>query len=189
MGRTLLKNASLVNEGSVRETDILLEGDFIARIDRDISDAQARTIDLGGNLLLPGLIDDQVHFREPGLTHKGDIGSESRAALAGGITSYMEQPNTDPQTTTLERLEQKFDRARETSFVNYSFLFGGTNDNLEELKRLDRNACSGVKLFLGSSTGDMLVDDQALLEKIFRATEMVIPAHCEDRSDDRRVGT
>src|SRR5690606_33280139 len=189
MARTLLKHAKLVNEHQTQETDILLDGEFIARIDRDISDASARTIDMGGNLLLPGLIDDQVHFREPGLTHKGDIASESRAALAGGITSYMEQPNTDPQTTTLERLEEKFGRAQQTSFVNYSFLFGGTNDNLEELKRLDRNACSGVKLFLGSSTGNMLVDDEAVLEKIFRSTEMVIPAHCEDRSDDRRVGT
>ena len=185
MARTLLKHAKLVNEHQTQETDILLDGEFIARIDRDISDASARTIDMGGNLLLPGLIDDQVHFREPGLTHKGDIASESRAALAGGITSYMEQPNTDPQTTTLERLEEKFGRAQQTSFVNYSFLFGGTNDNLEELKRLDKNACSGVKLFLGSSTGNMLVDDQEVLEKIFRATEMVISAHCEDEGTIR----
>lgn len=185
MARTLLKNAQLVNEGKILGTDVLLEGDFIARIDRDISDARARTIDLQGHLLLPGLIDDQVHFREPGLTHKGDIASESRAALAGGITSYMEQPNTDPQTTTLARLEQKFSRAAETSYANYSFLFGGTNDNLEELKRLDKNACSGVKLFLGSSTGNMLVDDQEVLEKIFRATEMVISAHCEDEGTIR----
>ena len=185
MARTLLKHVSLINEHRTLETDILLDGEFIARIDRDISDPHAETIDMGGNLLLPGLIDDQVHFREPGLTHKGDIASESRAALAGGITSYMEQPNTDPQTTTLERLEEKFARAQRTSFVNYSFLFGGTNDNLEELKRLDKNACSGVKLFLGSSTGNMLVDDQAVLEKIFRATDMVISAHCEDEGTIR----
>jgi len=185
MGRILLKNATLVNEGRVLEADLLLEGEFISRIDRDISDAHAEVIDLQGRLLLPGVIDDQVHFREPGLTHKGDIASESRAALAGGITSYMEQPNTDPQTTTRERLEDKFARAKRESFVNYSFLFGGTNDNLEELKRLDRNACSGVKLFLGSSTGNMLVDDEAVLEKIFRNTELVISAHCEDEGTIR----
>lgn len=185
MERILLKNARLANEGQLRETDLLLDGEFISRIDRDISDPGARTIDLGGNLLLPGAIDDQVHFREPGLTHKGDIASESRAALAGGITSYMEQPNTDPQTTTLERLEEKFALAAKDSHVNYSFLFGGTNDNLEELKRLDPKACSGVKLFLGSSTGNMLVDDERVLENIFRSTEMVISAHCEDEGTIR----
>lgn len=180
MGKILLKNARVVNEHRTEERDLLLNGEFIARIDRDISDPLARVIDLQGHLLLPGLIDDQVHFREPGLVHKGDIASESRAALAGGITSYMEQPNTDPQTTTLERLEDKFAKARRDSFANYSFLLGGTNDNLEEIKRLDKNACSGIKLFLGSSTGNMLVDDEAVLEKIFKATEMVISAHCED---------
>ena len=136
--------------------------------------------------MLPGLIDDQVHFREPGLTHKGDIASESRAAVAGGITSFMEQPNTIPQTTTIEKLEEKFERAAATSFANYSFLFGGTNDNLEEIKRLDRNACSGIKLFLGSSTGNMLVDDEVVIEKIFRNTEMVISAHCEDETTIKR---
>ena len=128
------------------------------------------------------MIDDQVHFREPGLTHKGDIASESRAAIAGGITSFMEQPNTVPQTTSIERLEEKFAIASRNSFANYSFLFGGTNDNLEELKKLDKNACSGVKLFLGSSTGNMLVDDERVIEKIFSNTELVISVHCEDET-------
>ncbi|MEZ4809525.1 MAG: dihydroorotase [Allomuricauda sp.] len=185
MSKFLLKNAKVVNEGNIFETDILLEGDFIARIDRDISHGTAEVLELNGDLLLPGLIDDQVHFRQPGLTHKGTIGTESRAAIAGGITTFMEQPNTDPQTTTIARLEEKFAIAAKDSFANYSFLFGGTNDNLEELKRLDKNACSGIKLFLGSSTGNMLVDDEAVLEKIFSNTDMVISAHCEDESTIR----
>ncbi|MGB5553963.1 MAG: dihydroorotase [Flavobacteriaceae bacterium] len=186
MRRTLIKNATLVNDNKIIETDILLEGDRIARIDKNITDANAVYIDVVGSHVLPGVIDDQVHFREPGLTHKGNIATESRAALAGGITSYMEQPNTNPQTTTITKLEEKFALAKEASFANYSFLFGGTNDNLEELKRLDKYACSGVKLFLGSSTGNMLVDDEAVLEKIFESTEMVISAHCEDEGTIRR---
>lgn len=185
MSKILLKNAKIVNENSIFESDVLLEGDFIARIDTDISDPNAKVIDLEGDLLLPGIIDDQVHFREPGLTHKGTIATESRAAIAGGITTYMEQPNTNPQTTTIKKLEDKFAIAANDSFANYSFLFGGTNDNLEELKRLDKNACSGVKLFLGSSTGNMLVDDEKVLEQIFRNTEMVISAHCEDEGTIR----
>ena len=180
MGKILIKNANVVNENRIFETDILIEDELIIKIDANISDATADVIDATGKYLLPGVIDDQVHFREPGLTHKGDIASESRAAIAGGITTYMEQPNTTPQTTTIKELELKFNRAAQTSFANYSFLFGGTNDNLEELKRLDKNACSGVKLFLGSSTGNMLVDDEDVIEKIFLNTEMVISAHCED---------
>jgi len=180
MGRILIKNARIVNENKIFESDVLLQNETILRIDRDISDDNAKHIDIAGNLLLPGVIDDQVHFREPGLTHKGNIASESRAAVAGGITTFMEQPNTNPQTTTIERLEEKFAMAKASSFANYSFLFGGTNDNLEEIKRLDKNACSGIKLFLGSSTGNMLVDDEAVIEKIFLNTEMVISAHCED---------
>ncbi|WP_222981918.1 dihydroorotase [Flagellimonas meishanensis] len=185
MSKTILKNAKVVNENTIFETDLLLDGDYIARIDADISDANAHVIDLKGDLLLPGIIDDQVHFREPGLTHKGTIATESRAAIAGGITTFMEQPNTNPQTTTIAKLEEKFAIAANSSFANYSFKFGGTNDNLEELKRLDKNACSGVKLFLGSSTGNMLVDDEAVLEKIFSNTEMVISAHCEDETTIR----
>ena len=180
MKRILIKNAKIVNENKVFESDVLIKDETISRIDRDISDDTAKHIDLAGNLLLPGIIDDQVHFREPGLTHKGDIASESRAAIAGGITTFMEQPNTNPQTTTIAKLEEKFSMAKTSSFSNYSFLFGGTNDNLEEIKRLDKNTCSGIKLFLGSSTGNMLVDDEAVIEKIFLNTEMVISAHCED---------
>ncbi len=186
MSSTIIKNARMVNEGKVFQGDLLIEGERISRIGSSLSSATARVIDIEGNYLLPGIIDDQVHFREPGLTHKGDIFSESRAAVAGGITTYMEQPNTVPQTTTLEKLEEKFQMGARSSFANYSFLFGGTNDNLEELKRLDRNACSGVKLFLGSSTGNMLVDDEVVLEQIFRNTEMVISAHCEDETTIRR---
>ncbi|WP_421808613.1 dihydroorotase [Flagellimonas sp.] len=185
MSRILLKNAKIVNENRIFESDVLLDGDFIFRIDSDISDANAQVIDLEGDLLLPGVIDDQVHFREPGLTHKGTIATESRAAIAGGITTFMEQPNTNPQTTTIEKLEEKFAMAAKDASANYSFLFGGTNDNLEELKRLDRNACSGVKLFLGSSTGNMLVDNEEVLEKIFSNTEMVISTHCEDEGTIR----
>ena len=186
MGKILIKNAKVVNGNKIFESDILLDDELIVRIDKDISSDNAEVIDVEGNYLLPGIIDDQVHFREPGLTHKGDIASESRAAVAGGITSFMEQPNTNPQTTTIEKLEEKFARAADSSFANYSFLFGGTNDNLEELKRLDKNACSGVKLFLGSSTGNMLVDDEDVIEEIFKNTEMVISAHCEDETTIKR---
>ncbi len=186
MGRQLIKNALMVNENNIMEGDLLLQDDRILKIDRHISDPSAKVLDVGGKYVMPGLIDDQVHFREPGLTHKGDIASESRAAVAGGITSFMEQPNTAPQTTTIERLEEKFALASKKAFANYSFLFGGANDNLEEIKRLDKHACSGVKLFLGSSTGNMLIDDEAVLEQIFLNTELVISAHCEDEGTIRR---
>ncbi|WP_289038479.1 dihydroorotase [uncultured Zobellia sp.] len=186
MGKILIKNAKIVNENSIFESDVLLQDDIIMKIEANISDDTAKIIDIEGKHLLPGVIDDQVHFREPGLTHKGDISSESRAAVAGGITTYMEQPNTNPQTTTIEKLEEKFQMGAKSSFANYSFPFGGTNDNLEELKRLDKNACSGVKLFLGSSTGNMLVDNEEVIEKIFRNTEMVISAHCEDEGTIKR---
>jgi dihydroorotase len=186
MGKVLIKNAKVVNDNKIFEGDILVEDDIIQKIGKNLSEVNSKLIDAGGNYILPGVIDDQVHFREPGLTHKGDIASESRAAIAGGITTFMEQPNTNPQTTSIKKLEDKFTRAADTSYANYSFLFGGTNDNLEELKRLDKNACSGVKLFLGSSTGNMLVDDEEVIEKIFRNTEMVISAHCEDETTIKR---
>ncbi len=186
MERILLKNATIVNEGQIFEADVLLEDNYIERVAPAITSPNATVIDLNGSYLLPGIIDDQVHFREPGLTHKGTIYTESRAAVAGGITTYMEQPNTVPQTTTLKHLEEKFQIAAQNSFANYSFLFGGTNDNLEELKRLDKKQCSGVKLFLGSSTGNMLVDDEAVLEQIFSNTEMVISVHCEDEGTIRK---
>ena len=183
MGRILLKNAKIVNDNKIFPADILLEDDVILKIEDQISsDSAAKVMDLEGKYVIPGAIDDQVHFREPGLTHKGTIATESRAAVAGGITSFMEQPNTNPQTTTIKALEDKFEMARNSAFANYSFLFGGTNDNLEEIKKLDKNACSGIKLFLGSSTGNMLVDNEEVIEKIFRNTEMVISAHCEDES-------
>ncbi|GGW47286.1 dihydroorotase [Arenibacter certesii] len=186
MGKTILKNATVVNEGQIFTADILLEGKIILKIDSHIASNGAKEINLEGKYVLPGVIDDQVHFREPGLTHKGTIATESRAAVAGGITTFMEQPNTHPQTTTIAKLEEKFEIARQSAFANYSFLFGGTNDNLEELKKLDKNACSGVKLFLGSSTGNMLVDNEEVIEKIFRNTEMVISAHCEDEATIRK---
>lgn len=186
MAKTLITNGKLVNEGKIQEVDILLDGEHIVKIAPSISDVHAKIVDVAGKYILPGIIDDQVHFREPGLTHKGTIASESRAAVGGGITTFMEQPNTVPQATTLEKLEQKFSIASETAFANYSFPFGGTNDNLEELKRLDKNSCSGIKLFLGSSTGNMLVDDEEVIESIFRSTDMVISAHCEDETTIRR---
>lgn len=186
MKRVLIKNARAINEGKQFETDVLINGAFIEKMASDISDHTAEIIDFKGNLLMPGVIDDQVHFREPGLTHKGNIATESRAAIAGGITSFMEQPNTNPQTTTIDKLEAKFAVAKEASFANYSFLFGGTNDNLEELKKLDKKSCSGVKLFLGSSTGNMLVDNEKVLEQIFLNTEMVISTHCEDEGTIKR---
>ncbi len=182
MSKYLIKNGTIVNENTIQDADILVDNNVILKIDKSISDSNATVIDASGRYVFPGVIDDQVHFREPGLTHKGTIASESRAAVAGGITTYMEQPNTNPQTTTIEKLEEKFALAANSSFANYSFLFGGTNDNLEELKKLDKNACSGVKLFLGSSTGNMLVDNEEVIEKIFRNTEMVISAHCEDET-------
>ena len=182
MTKFLIKNATIVNENMQQVADILIENNIIIKIGIAISDAQATVIDASGKYVFPGVIDDQVHFREPGLTHKGTIATESRAAVAGGITSYMEQPNTNPQTTTIEKLEEKFALGANSSYANYSFMFGGTNDNLEELKKLDKNACSGVKLFLGSSTGNMLVDNETVIENIFRNTEMVISAHCEDET-------
>ena len=185
MAQTLLKNCRIVNEREQKEVDVLLRPPFIERIDHNITAPEAEVIDLEGNFLLPGLIDDQVHFREPGLTHKGTIASGSRAALAGGITSFMEQPNTNPQTVTLEELEKKHQRAAETSYTNYSFFLGGTNDNLEVIKSVGLNQCAGIKLFLGSSTGNMLVDDEQVIERIFSSTPLVIAAHCEDEGTIR----
>ncbi|MDG3582679.1 dihydroorotase [Galbibacter pacificus] len=182
MKKTIIKNATIVNEEKVFEGDVLIEGEYIKKIGKDITDAHAVIIDANGKILMPGIIDDQVHFREPGLTHKGNIATESRAAIAGGVTTFIEQPNTNPQTVTIEKLEEKMEIGKQTAYANYSFMFGGTNDNLEELKRLDKNACAGVKLFLGSSTGNMLVDNEAVIEKIFSNTEMVISAHCEDET-------
>ena len=186
MEEKLIKNARLVNDNQIIQGDILIRGERILKIGAEISSDTAEVIDVAGSFVIPGIIDDQVHFREPGLTHKGDLGSESRAALAGGITSFMEQPNTVPQTTSIARLEEKFEMAAKSSFANYSFLLGGTNDNLEEIKKLNKNTCSGIKLFLGSSTGNMLVDDERVIERIFKSTELVISAHCEDETTIRK---
>ena len=185
MGYTLIKNGTLVNEGRSFQADLLIKDQFIEKIGSNLSHPTAVVIEAAGMHVLPGVIDDQVHFREPGLTHKGNIYTESRAAVAGGITSFMEQPNTNPQTTTIAALEAKFALGAQSSFANYAFPFGGTNDNLEELKRLDKNATSNVKLFLGSSTGNMLVDNEAVLEGIFSNTELVICTHCEDEGTIR----
>jgi dihydroorotase len=182
MNSILIKNAKIVNEGQVFEGDVLIEGEYISDIAESISPKSTNTtiIDAEGNYLIPGMIDDQVHFREPGLTHKGDIASESRAAIAGGITSFVEQPNTIPNAVTQEILEQKYQIAAQNSHANYSFMMGATNDNLEQVLKTNPKNVAGIKIFLGSSTGNMLVDDEAVLEKIFAATSMLIAVHCED---------
>ena len=157
--KILIKNAKIVNENQIFESDLLIEKDLISKISKNISEEGAdKIIDASGKYLLPGIIDDQVHFREPGLTHKGDIESESRAAIAGGVTSFIEQPNTVPNAVTQELLEEKYQIASEKSFANYSFMMGGTNDNLEEILKTNPSNVAGIKLFLGSSTGNMLVD-------------------------------
>ena len=182
MNTVLIKNAKIVNEGRIFEGDVLIEGEFIKEIAQNIShkSSNCKVIDAEGNYLIPGAIDDQVHFREPGLTHKGTIASESRAAVAGGITSFIEQPNTVPNAITQELLEQKYVIASQSSYANYSFMMGGTNDNLEEVLKTNPKNVAGIKLFLGSSTGNMLVDNEATLEKIFSSTKMLIAVHCED---------
>ncbi|WGK66153.1 dihydroorotase [Croceiramulus getboli] len=184
MGTLLIKDVQIVNEGKIKQGDVLIEDDRIVQIDSSISakNSNVQIIDAEGQHLIPGIIDDQVHFREPGLTHKANIATESAAAVAGGITSFLEMPNTDPQTTTVEKLEEKFAMAQASSYANYSFLFGGTNDNLDEILKLDKKQVAGLKLFLGSSTGDMLVDDPKVLEKIFSSTDFVIAVHCEDEA-------
>ncbi len=185
--KILIKNAHIVNENQIIESDVLIENDLISKIEKNISEENVdQIIDATGKYLLPGIIDDQVHFREPGLTWKGDIESESRAAIAGGITSFMEQPNTVPNAVTQELLEDKYKIASEKSFANYSFLMGGTNDNLEEVLKTNPRNVAGIKLFLGSSTGNMLVDNPETLEKIFRSTKMLIAVHCEDEATIRK---
>ena len=184
MNTILIKNAKIVNEGTVFEGDVLIENEFIVEIADRISPkiANCKVIDAEGNYLIPGAIDDQVHFREPGLTHKGTIETESRAAVAGGITSFIEQPNTIPNAITQELLENKYEIAAENSYANYSFMMGGTNDNLEEILKTNPKNVAGLKLFLGSSTGDMLVDSSEALEKIFSSTKLLIAVHSEDET-------
>ncbi|MGK0412387.1 MAG: dihydroorotase [Polaribacter sp.] len=180
---TLIKNARIVNENNTFLGDVLIENEVIKQISSEIKTPEnTEVIHAEGKYLIPGFIDDQVHFREPGLTHKATIASESRAAVAGGITTFIEMPNTVPQATTQELLENKFEIAAKDSYANYSFMFGGTNDNLEELLKTDPKKVAGIKLFLGSSTGDMLVDNETILEKIFSSTKMIISVHCEDEA-------
>jgi dihydroorotase len=177
--KTLIKNATIVNENEIFVSDILIEGQFISKIEKDITDSTAKLIDAQGLILMPGAIDDQVHFREPGLTHKGEIYTEAKAAVAGGVTTYMEMPNTVPQAVTIVELEKKYSRANECSLANYSFFMGGTNLNLEETLKVDYTKVCGLKIFMGSSTGDMLVDNEKTLEGFFEKSNALIATHCE----------
>ena len=183
----LIQNATIVNENKIFKGDILIENEIITKISSKIKPTKnIEIINAEGKFLIPGFIDDQVHFREPGLTHKANIATESRAAIAGGITTFIEMPNTVPQATTQHLLENKFKIAAADSYANYSFMFGGTNDNLEELLKTDPKKVAGIKLFLGSSTGNMLVDNEEILEKIFSSTKMIISVHCEDEGTIRK---
>lgn len=177
---TLIKNANIVNEGNISVCDVRIVNQRIDKIAQSL-DAQPtdEVIDARERYLLPGMIDDQVHFREPGLTHKGSIASESRAALAGGITSYMEMPNVNPATTSIDALEKKYAIAAQSSFGNYSFYLGATEDNLEQIKNLNPKRHCGVKVFMGASTGDLLVENPSALEAIFRDSPTLIATHCE----------
>ena len=183
----LIKNATIVNEGKTFVGSVLIEGELIKAVYEGIVEVEANeVIDATGKLLIPGVIDDQVHFRDPGLTHKGDIFSESRAAVAGGITSFMDMPNTMPLTVTIQALEDKYNLGADKSLANYSFYMGATNNNLEELKKVDpRNIC-GIKVFMGSSTGNMLVDNTETLKGIFAEIPMLIATHCEDEETIKR---
>ena len=189
--KTLITNALIINEGRSFIGSVLVDGDIIASVNEGkiisvVDLTSVNRIDASGKWLLPGAIDDQVHFREPGLTHKGDIWSESRAAVAGGITSFMDMPNTNPQTVTLEALEWKFQRASEVSVANYSFFFGGTNENASLISKLDRKRVPGIKLFLGSSTGNMLVNNDDALRHFFGETDLLIAIHAEKEEIIRR---
>ena len=180
MKTTLIKNATIVNEGEVFRSDIYIKDGIIAKIGPNLDFTYDFIVDASELHLFPGVIDDQVHFREPGLTHKGDIFTESRAAVAGGITSYMEMPNTNPQCLTQELLEKKFKRASEVSLANYTFFMGASNNNLEEVLKTNKRTVGAIKIFMGSSTGNMLVDDKLVLQEIFSKSPMLIAVHCED---------
>lgn len=188
MSKLLLHQATLINEGRSYVASVLVDGAFIMSIYEPYDSVpeellrSCTVLDCRGKWLLPGCIDDQVHFREPGLTHKASIATESRAAVAGGVTSFMDMPNTKPTTTTQEAWQDKMQRGAETSWANYAFFFGGTNDNIDEIKRIERKHTPGLKLFLGSSTGNMLVDKRATLEYIFSEVDMLIATHCESEA-------
>nr|WP_319573198.1 dihydroorotase [uncultured Draconibacterium sp.] len=185
--KTLIKDATIVNEGLKFKGSVLIDGEKIEKIfphtiPADFDTSHTEVIDATGLLLIPGVIDDQVHFREPGLTHKGEIATESKAAAAGGVTTYMEMPNTNPQAVTQEELQKKFNRAAEVSAVNYSFYMGATNDNLQEVLKTDPTKVCGIKVFMGSSTGNMLVDDDKTLSEIFKNAPTLVATHCEDEA-------
>ncbi|WKN33428.1 dihydroorotase [Porifericola rhodea] len=183
---TKILNATLVNEGQTYQADLLIEDKFISRIDKDLSSLPTdKTIDAQGLYLLPGLIDDQVHFREPGLTHKAELYTESRAAVAGGITSFMEMPNTVPNTLTQKLLEEKYQLGAAKSLANYSFFMGVSNHNLEEVLKTNPKEVCGLKVFMGSSTGNMLVDNETTLRNVFQKAEMLVATHCEDEQTIR----
>ncbi|WP_018618520.1 dihydroorotase [Spirosoma luteum] len=186
MTKILIRNARLVNEGRIVETDVLIENGFIAQMKPGLSDAGvSQVIDASGQYLLPGVIDDQVHFREPGLTHKATIHSESRAGVAGGVTTFMEMPNTVPNALTQELLADKYAIAERTALANYSFFMGASNNNLDEVLRTDSQNVCGIKVFMGSSTGNMLVDNESVLDSLFRQSPMLIATHCEDEATIR----
>ena len=177
----LLSNARLVNEGEIRDVDVLIDGERIVSVGSSIAAPDgAKVIDLAGKYLLPGMIDDQVHFREPGMTHKGDLATESAAAVAGGITSFMDMPNVNPQTTTRGALRDKYAIADGRCTANYGFHFGATNSNIEEIKALQVGEAAGIKAFMGASTGDMLIDNPVALEKLFEHAPVIVLTHCED---------
>ena len=180
MSSTLIKNAQIINEGLIFSSDLLIKNGLIAQISKNINYQADNIIEANGQFLIPGVIDDQVHFREPGLTHKADIFTESRAAVAGGITSFMEMPNTIPLTLTQALLEEKYQKANQVSLANYSFFMGASNDNLDEVLKTDPKTVGAIKIFMGSSTGNMLVDNRSVLERIFKESKMLIAVHCED---------
>ena len=182
----LIKGGTVINEGKLLQQDVLINGEWIEKIGNNLSDDSAVEINADGMYVVPGSIDDQVHFREPGLTHKADLYTESRAAVAGGITTYMEMPNTVPNALTQELLEQKYQRAAQVSMANYSFFMGASNDNIEEVLKTDNQTVCGVKVFMGSSTGNMLVDAPDTLNKIFGEVPMLIATHCEDEATIRK---
>src|SRR4051812_48982308 len=187
MKTTLILNAKIVNEGKVQDGDVLIKGQYIEKTGKNLqSHAADEIIDANGKSLLPGVIDDQVHFREPGLTHKGNIFTESRAAVAGGVTSFMEMPNTNPPAYTQALLEDKYQIASDCSLANYSFFMGGSNDNLEEVMKTDLRKICGLKIFMGSSTGNLLVDNEKALEGFFSRFPGLIATHCEDEATIRK---
>lgn len=181
----LIKSAKIVNEGHITEGDVLIEDELITRVGGEIASEGAKEINAEGLYLLPGVIDDQVHFREPGLTHKAEIYTEAKAAVAGGITSFMEMPNTVPNTLTQELLADKYAIGAERSLANYSFFMGASNDNIDEVLKTNAKEVCGIKIFMGSSTGNMLVDSEKTLEGIFSQSPMLIATHCEDEATIR----